>query len=149
MNIKMTSYSFFYESKKTTIFCFFFTLFSCNSQSTKTDNCKLQFKAAKDSLNAYYRGNEESLLQSALENVERSIRCDEIRDKSIELKISLLILLKKYKIGYMFIDSLRRDDFKASYKKKMNYNYFLVLEHESKGDTTNRDKLLNEIISDI
>ena len=122
---------------------------SCNAQSKQLEDCQLSYKNAKADFSTYYKINEKLLLNKSLNNVEQALKCKETRYKAIDLKISLLILLKKYRNGYKFIDSLSEKDFKKGYKKKMNYNYFLALEHESKTDTVNRNKYFNYIIVDI
>jgi hypothetical protein len=65
------------------------------------------------------------------------------------MKISVLILLKRYQRGYEFVDSLSEVDFNAKYKKEMDYDYFRSLEYESKSDTINRNILLEKIINNI
>ena len=122
---------------------------SCNAQSKQLKDCQLSYKNAKADFSTYYKINEKLLLNKSLNNVEQALKCKETRYKAIDLKISLLILLKKYRNGYKFIDSLSEKDFKKGYKKKMNYNYFLALEYESKADTANRNKYFNEIIAHI
>jgi hypothetical protein len=122
---------------------------SCNGQSKQSADCIASYKKAKTALNTYYGNNEQSLLQESLNNVEQAIRCEETKFKAIDLKISLLMLLKKYKTGYQFIDSLSEKDFSTGYKKKMNYNFFLAMEYESKKDTFNRNLVLNVVILDI
>lgn len=121
----------------------------CNGQSKELKDCKLSYKNARTNFNAYYKKNEHSLLQKSLSDVEQAMKCKETRHQAIDLKISLLILLEKYKSGYEFIDSLSENDFRASYKKKMNYYYFYALDYESKGDTLSRNQFFNEIIIDI
>jgi hypothetical protein len=122
---------------------------SCTGQAKTFADCKLHLRNAVTNLNDYYRSNKTSSLQKSLENVDQSIECPETKRRSIELKISLLILLKRYQNGYEFIDSLNADDFDAGYKKKTDYNYFLALDYESKLDTINRDKLLRECVNEI
>lgn len=126
-----------------------FTLNSCNGQAKDKDDCVLHLKNARKSFNSYYQNNEDSALISALNEVEKSMQCIETRRGAVELKLSLLMLLKKYPEGYKYIDSLTENDFKLSYKKTLAYNYFLASEYESKGDTVMRNKLLNETVSNI
>ena len=109
----------------------------------------MDYYIIRNGISTYYKINEKLLLNKSLNNVEQALKCKETRYKAIDLKISLLILLKKYRNGYKFIDSLSEKDFKKGYKKKMNYNYFLALEYESKADTANRNKYFNEIIAHI
>ncbi len=59
------------------------------------------------------------------------------------------MMLKAYKKGYQFIDSLKINDFRLPYKKELSYNYFMAMEYESEGDTVNRDKRFLHTISVI
>ncbi len=127
-----------------------FNLFnSCNGQVKSLEDCRSHYKNALTGLNAYYKNNKTSLLQESLTNIQESLKCPETRYKSIDLKISLLILLKRYQSGYEFIDSLSENDFNAKFKKKMNHDYFHALDYESKSDTASRNRLFNEIVADI
>ena len=130
-------------------YCLFLILLnSCNGQSN-IDTCKLSYKNARNNLNNYYKNTDQSLILKALQEVNQSLQCQDTRHKAIDLKISLLAILKMYKNGYQFIDSLNENDFSAKYKKTMNHNYFLALEYEEKSDTANRNKLLNETVANI
>lgn len=129
--------------------CFLFVCFnSCNGQ-VKLDDCKESYKSASKSLNAYYKSEEQSLLQDAIFYADQSMKCEETRRRAIDLKISLMALSKNYKRGYEFIDSLDQNDFSKKYKKQMHYNFFKALEYESKADTINARKLYTAIIKDI
>lgn len=142
-----------YKFNKPIIVAFSFILLnlfnSCDGQVKNLEDCRLHYKNALTELNAYYKNNKTSLLQESLANIQESLKCPETRYKSIELKISLLILLKRYQSGYEFIDSLSDNDFNAKFKKKMNHDYFRALEYESKSDTANSSRLLNGIVADI
>ena len=100
-------------------------------------------------MNNYYKTNSLSLLDSALKETEQSMRCDQMRLGAVDMKISLLILLKKYQRGYEYVDSLSLNDFKLKYKKDMCEYYFHALNCETKSDTVNMDKYYNKIISII
>lgn len=126
------------------IFCFS----SCTGQST-IDDCKTGAKNANSNLNDYYKNNDPALLNKALYYTEQSMPCKETRLQAVELKISVLMLLKEYKAGYEFIDSLQQSDFNKEYKKKMNYDFFKALEYEANADTLNAHKLYIEAINDL
>jgi hypothetical protein len=131
-------------------FVLFAMLFSsCQGQSIQLKDCLSHFKESRIALNTYYKNNDTSLLQKSLDNIEIAMNCDETRRGAIELKISLLMLLKKYKNGCLFIDSLSDKDFKVSYERKMIYNFFLAMDYESIGDTINRNKCYNTAIENI
>lgn len=134
---------------KLLILCVVIYLFnSCNGQTKDEGGCILYQKKARIKLNSYYKSNDKSLLREALKETERSLNCSK-NIGSIELKLSLLGLLKDYKSGYEYIETLADKDFRFKYKKKMNYHYFLAMDYSSKGDTLNRNKFLNEAVEDI
>jgi hypothetical protein len=89
------------------------------------------------------------LLNDALPYTEQAMLCKETRLQAVELKTSLLMLLRKYKLGYEFIDSLQQTDFNKEYRKGMNYNYFKAMEYETNGDTANAHKLYVEAANDV
>jgi insertion element IS1 protein InsB len=122
---------------------------SCNTKQNKRRDCSLHYKTARIAFNAYYKTNDTTFLQEALGNAQQSMKCPETRYKSIQMKITLLILLKRYETGVMFMDSLSDDDFNARYKKKMSRDYFEALEYGAKSDTSNKNSLLKIIVSDL
>lgn len=109
----------------------FFVAFANCIGHSKRDSCKISYKTARAVLNSYYHSNDQTELLTALEDVNRSMQCPETRAASIELKISLLSLLKRFREGYQFVDSLSGSDFEKSYKKKTYSNFFTALEYES------------------
>jgi hypothetical protein len=127
----------------------FIFLNSCNGQMKSLEECRLSYKNARTKMNDYYKNSKISSLQESLNNVENSIKCPETRYESINLKISVLLLMKKYDDGYKFVDSLGEDDFNASYKKKLIFNEFRAFDYESKSDTANRNRLFSVIVDDI
>lgn len=147
INIKIIAMYMFNKILRSSFFLIL--LNSCLGQSANVDKCKTSYKKARENFNSYYKNNDQSLIQEALPNAEQAIQCEQTKYAAIDLKISLLILLKKYKNGHEFIDSLSENDFKVKYKKKMYYNYFIAMEYESNADTVNRDKFLNEIVNSI
>ena len=117
-------------------------------RSRQDDQCSINYKKAKDFLYKYHINQKRSFLVRALAEIERS-GCPETALGAVELKISLLSLLKKYKEAYQYIDSLGPGSFKLEYKKGMSYNLFRALEYESKFDTANRNLFLNRSVITI
>jgi tetratricopeptide (TPR) repeat protein len=122
---------------------------NCQGQSTNLKDCISSFNKAKTALNSYYQNCDTSLLQKSLDNTELAMKCDTIRKAAIELKISILMLLKRYKNGYEFVDSLSTKDFIVSYEKEISYYSFQAMNYESNGDTINRNKCFNDAIEYI
>src|SRR5580658_3903766 len=118
------------------IILFIYSFSSCRGQSNNKDSCIAHLKNARRNINSYYKNSEQALLFVALKEVEQSTQCTETRYGAIELKLSLLLILKKYKEGYIYTDSLSESDFKYKYKRQMWHNYFLALNYESNFDTT-------------
>lgn len=96
---------------------------SCSGQLNEKEACKSQLQEAKKSLNSYYYKKQESSLQESLNYAQRAMKCKETRRGAVELKISILILLKNYTIAADFVDSLTDGDFSAVYKRKMNHDF--------------------------
>jgi hypothetical protein len=139
-----------YNLKNTLSYLILFALFnSCNGQSKEVEICQVSYKNAKLKLGKYGQDSDKFLIKEAMKHIDTAINCKETRKKSIELKISLLSILKEYKNAYEFIDSLSEDDFLKKYKKTMQYNFFRALEDESKGDISGRNKYFLEIIKEI
>lgn len=126
----------------------FAIIFVVGCSNRKNDECDIHYKNARQFLYKYHINQKRSLLVQALAEIERS-GCPETALGAVELKISLLSLLKKYKEAYQYIDSLGPGSFKLEYKKGMSYNLFRALEYEGKLDTANRDRFLNKSINTI
>jgi hypothetical protein len=122
---------------------------SCAGQSKAPLDCKSHLKTAVKNLNEYYQNGHTGSLEVALNNLNQSIACPETRLRSTDMKISILMLLKRYENGYLFVDSLQTNDFDKPYKKEVSYNYFKALQYESKLDMANRDKLLRNIVGSL
>ena len=100
-------------------------------------------------MNQYYSNKNQSLLNTALKEVEQSLPCPGTRKAAVELKIGLLSLQKKFATAYTFIDSLTDADFKYDYTKAADYNFFRAMEYESKADIANRDKFLSKAVAAV
>jgi hypothetical protein len=126
---------------------FFFE--TCKGQSANGISCYDNYNRAKKSLNNYYISNDKSLLDSSLQYSENALNCENTRRASIELKTSVLILLKDYKSGSEFINSLKKEDFQTPYGKTMYMNYFLAEDLKYNTQKKKSDSLLNATISII
>ncbi|MEO6177904.1 MAG: hypothetical protein ABIP27_22300 [Flavobacterium circumlabens] len=124
-------------------------LCSCNGRTANKDVCKTSYINAKNRFNKFYTQKNPVLLSNALKDVQKSLNCPETRSASIELKISVLSLLKEYDKAYHFIDSLEEKDFSKPYKKKMQYNFFKALSYESKSKIADRDLYYNKALVEI
>jgi len=101
-------------------------------------------------MNEYYKDSSSTTpLRQSLNEVENAIKCTKTRGPSIDLKISLLLLLKRYADGFKFVDSLEEDDFNPRYKKKVMAENFRALDFEQRHDTVSRNRLFKEIITNI
>jgi hypothetical protein len=127
---------------------FFICMVSCGQKKSPED-CQIVLKRATSEMDKYYQLQENVYLENALVDLNKTMLCQETRKKSIELKVSVLVLLTEFKWGENFIDSLNENDFKFPYKKVMNHDYFKALEYENKGDTLSRDKSINKIVDSI
>lgn len=120
---------------------------SCYIAHDKEIICYDNFKKAKEL--AYKNLSKKSSLDSALVLVDRSMQCDSIKKSVIELKLQLLIALKKYKEGAAFVDSLTNDDFEYSYKKMLYHDNFIVMEFQSNKDTNNRNSVYGRMAANL
>jgi hypothetical protein len=122
---------------------------SCNGRARDKDTCKQNYIHARSSLNSYYKDKNRSLLIASLNYVDKSVKCSATRLASVELKISVLSTLKRYKSGYEYVDSLSETDFKYPYKKKMFYYYLRSLNFSSNSDVENAKRMLNQAAQQI
>lgn len=131
--------------------CIMITLLlnSCNGQNRDKDVCKSNYIKAKGEISKFYVNNNKDLLSDALKDVQKAFNCPETRKASIELKISVLSLLKKYDVAYQFVDSLEEKDFSKPYKKKMQYDFLKGLNYESESKIVDRNIYYNKAILEI
>jgi len=121
-------------------------LLSCNSQSNaRLDSCNYKFNEAKklvyDTPNAF--------LDSALTLVNQTFLCDSLRKAAVELKITILIAMKKYSFGESFVDSLSESDFSFKYKKNLMLKNFQAFESEAKADTITENLIYRQMMLDL
>jgi|GEM_PF-2091735 len=126
-----------------------YSLNGCCGQPKNSDTCISHFKNASAAVSSYQESNDQQFLSVALHEVGQSTACTETRQAAVELKISLLMLLKEFREAYVYVDSLNETDFKLKYKKSMWHNYFLASEYGSQLDTVNEVKYFNEAIRAI
>jgi len=129
------------------IILFITTVNSCKAQNV--DSCKAHFKQSRLAQNAYYKTNNPDALKKALAEVEQAMDCPLTRKVAVTQKIGLLFLLKDYRTGYNYVNSLNETDFWHPYEKDMEYNYFRAKEYETKGDITNKNIYLNKAMHAI
>jgi hypothetical protein len=124
-------------------------LAECNGQSTQSSDCKLAYSRASKSLNDFYRNKDQTQLTVSLAEVDSALPCQETNVKAVDLKITLLFLLKRYKEGYEFVKGLDSATFYKPYQKMMKENWFLGHVYEEKGDTVARDSLYRKIVGGV
>jgi hypothetical protein len=124
-------------------------LAECNGQSTQWSDCKLEYSRASQSLNDFYRNKDETQLIVSLAEVDSALPCKESNVKAVDLKITLLLLLKRYKEGYEFVKGLDSATFYKPYQKMMKENWFMAHVYEEEADTFARDSLYRKIVSGV
>lgn len=129
------------------IFFHFFILLFCSCSGQLNTTCIEKFKEARDL--AYKNPTRQSALDSALSLTNECMQCDSIRKAVVDFKITLLITMKKYSEGILFIDSLNDNDFTFGYQKKMMSKSLKALTYDSKGDTVNRNLIYVEMANDL
>ena len=121
--------------------------FSCHISHDKEIICSsnlekarlLMFKMPIDTLS----------LDSALILLNHSIQCDSIKTAVIDLKVSLLITLGKFKSGSEFVDSLTETDFVFPYKKQLYHDNFIALNYQADKDTSKRNLIYQQMVSNL
>jgi hypothetical protein len=120
-------------------------LSACQAQSGDNEKCVRGFKNAQKNLFNYYSNNNYKSLDSALLNIEQSALCTKTRVASVEIKISILLLMQKFEQGYKYVDSLNEKDFPLRYQKEISLNVFKAKKYESSKDTASSLKCYSEI----
>ncbi len=123
----------------------FLCINGCFGKSDNGKDCDLQFHESKKLLNHYYQSKDKNDLKLAMQKVDSSLSCSNTRTASIEIKLSILSLLKEYKQAYELVDSLPDRDFiqLKPYKKLMYSYYFKALYYKTISDTDNSRKYFN------
>lgn len=102
-----------------------FLCISCKGQVINDEVCKENLSEALDKYNTYMTlSQDEYLLKESLDYLGNSLLCENTKEVSVELKISILLILNQFVEGEKFILSLKEDDFKKPYKKQMYLYYF-------------------------
>lgn len=102
-----------------------FLCISCKGQVISDEVCKENLSEALDKYNTYMTlSQDEYLLKESLDYLGNSLLCENTKEVSIELKISILLILNQFVEGEKFLLSLKEDDFKKPYKKQMYLYYF-------------------------
>src|ERR1700733_4617406 len=94
-----------YRLLSTGSICFicFLLLAECNGQSDQSADCYLRYSRANNSLNNFYKSNDQTQLTVSLAEVDSALQCMGAKPKAVELKVTLLLLLKRFKDGYDFL----------------------------------------------
>jgi hypothetical protein len=121
----------------------------CNGQSAQPADCKLEYSRATKSLNNYYANKDEAQLAVALKEIDSALQCGGMNPRAVQLKITVLLLSKKYQEGYDFVKPLDAAVFPRPYQKMMNENWFMAHVFEGSGDTIARDSLYRKIVLGI
>ena len=133
---------------QTVTFLFFVLIFtSCKGQLKADETCVNKFKTAREL--AYKNSTRLSALDSAITLANECMQCDSIRKAVVEFKITLLIIMKKYAEGIVFVDSLNEKDFTFGYKQKFISKGLQALEFKSKNNAIKENLIYREIVNDI
>lgn len=126
--------------------------FSCNQEArvSNADSCLKDFNMANTNVNLYYRDSSTNQLDTALFYINRSSSsCPEFKTRFVNLKLSVLLLLKDDKKGHDFVSSLNSKDFDKDYQKDMYLSNFDAIKYEKLGDTTKRNLIYSELTTVI
>ncbi len=137
--------------KRNSLCCFLMLLITLllNSCSNNAENrCDVLLQKAKGSLYQFYVSNDTLSLIKAKNYID-SIDCSSFKHKVFDTKITLVILLKEYSEGIEYVKTLNNSDFQKEYQKNMYLKSFEAMICESQGDTIRRNKLYQEIVSEI
>lgn len=125
----------------------FLFLLSCKGQSRVDDSCYYKYKLARNLVYVNYTSH--SAMDSALQLLNECMGCDSIRVAVVDLKIRILVGMKKYAESINFINSLSMKDFTYSYKQKFLTKEIQVLEYRERNDTIIINALYQEIVNII
>jgi hypothetical protein len=123
-------------------------VFSCNQEVkvSGADNCIKYFNIAKSNINLYYRDSSTNHLDTALFYINTNTSlCPEYKTSFINLKLSILLLLKDDRQGQEFVRSLDSMDFDKDYQRGMYLGSFDAIKYEKLGDTTKRNLIYSEL----
>ena len=86
----------------------------------------------------------QATLDSAITFLNASMSCDSIKNAVIELKITVLITMKKIDEAMKFVDSLNENNFRYPYKKKLVYNSLQTFK-----DSSIKKEIYSEMRADL
>ncbi|MBC7425391.1 MAG: hypothetical protein H7321_02550 [Bacteroidia bacterium] len=130
------------------IILFALALASCtNNKSIESNDCKVKYFEASRLRNQF--DNSDSLRKALNIADQYGKHCPDYNKRFIDLKITLLILLKEYDRGVLLIDSLNPDSFQNSYTHLMYLNSFKARSSFARKDSIAGIKYLKEIESKI
>lgn len=116
---------------------------SCQMSKGSDTGCAAHFKKARDL--AFRNPADTTALYAALAMVNESMECDSVRLAAVDLKIRLLLTLRKYGEGMKYTDSLQAADFIYSYKKPLIHGNFAAFNFAAKGDTASSDSVYRKM----
>ena len=110
-------------------------LSKCSAQSISIKECNASYRNASKMIVMYSNSYNKDYLKFAINSLDTSQVCESTKAKSIKLKISIYFLLKDYKSGELFLNSLSEETFDRPYKKKMYRDIFKASQLQTLGDT--------------
>ena len=122
---------------------------SCKSQTIQKQQCIDSYKNAKVELGNYAKSKSNLFLARALTCLDTAMQCNDIKQKSVDLKITIYNLLKDYQNGQKFIDSLSITDFDKPFKKRFYSSLFKAQYLQSIGDSAGGKVIYLENIEDL
>lgn len=122
----------------------------CKSKHVDQDNCFQSYKESQSALNMFYETNDTIYLKTALRIADQNcFSCPTFKLKFVDMKITIFILLKNYKKGIEFIDSLNVQDFENTYKINFYLKTLNALYLDSHEQYIKRDSVLKILYSDL
>jgi len=135
--------------KKLWIVIFISMLESCSAQTDRVEDCEENYAKGRDFINKYAESYNKEYLYTALSLFDSSFLCKSTRFQSINSKIITYNLLRNYKEGSEYINSLQSEEFKKPYEKKINKELFDGYFLQSSGDSIGARTIFMQIASDL
>ncbi len=134
-----------------TLGIFYFNI-KCSNGSTVQNqkDCKMIYNESINHINNFYIKNDKNELQLSLSKINSYTDfCSEYRNRFYNAKITVLMLMKDFKQGYEFVNTLKVEEFQFAYKKNLYLKTFKALLLEKEGNLIDRNKLFLEITEEI